>query len=135
MGAWRPAVHALLRIATGILFMQHGLQKLFGMLGGFGGTPGATADLATRMGLAGMLEFGGGLLLVLGLFVHPVAAILCLEMLAAYAMAHFPQGGWPIQNGGELALLFGAVFLYLAVAGAGPVSLDNWIRGRRARAS
>ena len=119
-----PATHALLRIGAGLLFMQHGLQKLFGLFGGFGGTPGATAPLISQMGLAGVLETFGGLLLVLGLFTRPVAFVLAGEMLLAFFQAHFPRGGWPIQNGGELVLLFMIIFLFLAANGAGPASLD-----------
>jgi putative oxidoreductase len=124
--AWdfAPTAVAILRIGTGLLFMQHGLQKLFGLFGGFGGTPGATAPLMSQMGLAGVLELGGGLLLVLGLFVRPVALILMIEMIVAYVMAHLPNGAVPIENGGELALLYGLIFLFLAARGAGPVSVD-----------
>lgn len=120
--------HALLRIGAGLLFMQHGMQKLFGVLGGFHGEPGATAPLMSQMGLAGVLEFGGGILLVLGLLTRPVAAILAIEMLVAYFQAHMSQGGMPIQNGGELALLFMLVFVYLFGNGAGPLSLDQRLR-------
>ena len=119
-----PAAVAILRIGAGLLFMQHGLQKLFGMLGGFGGTPGATAPLASLMGVAGILELVGGALLIAGLFVRPVALILAVEMIYAYFQAHFPQGGMPIQNGGELALLYALVFVFLAARGAGPASVD-----------
>jgi putative oxidoreductase len=124
--AWdfTPTAVAILRIGAGLLFMQHGLQKLFGLFGGFGGTPGATAPLVSLMGLAGVLELGGGLLLVLGLFVRPVALILAAEMVVAFIQAHLPQGGMPVQNGGELALLYALIFLFLAARGAGPVSID-----------
>jgi putative oxidoreductase len=119
-----PVGHAVLRIGSGLLFMQHGMQKLFGMFGGVG-APGATAPLASQMGLAGILEFGGGLLLVLGLFTRPVALLVAGEMLVAYFQAHFPRGGWPIENRGEVPLLFMLVFLFLATNGAGPASLDS----------
>lgn len=124
--AWdfTPTAVAILRIGAGLLFMQHGLQKLFGVLGGFGGTPGATAPLMSLMGIAGVLELVGGLLLVLGLFVRPVALILTMEMIVAYIQSHLPNGGFPIQNGGELALLYALVFLFLAARGAGPISVD-----------
>jgi putative oxidoreductase len=82
------------------------------------------------MGVAGILEFGGGLLLILGLLTRPVAAILCIEMLAAFVMAHLPKGGWPVQNGGELPLLYALVFAYLATHGAGPMSVDASWRNR-----
>lgn len=129
-----PITHALLRIGTGLLFMQHGVQKLFGWLGGFGGTPDATADLFTQMGLAGVLEVFGGLLIVLGLFTRPVAIVLVVEMLAAYVIAHMPRGGFPIQNGGELALLYALTFTLLTTHGAGPASLDHLISQRRRNA-
>jgi len=119
-----PAAIAVLRIGAGLLFVQHGLQKLFGLLGGFGGTPGETAPLVSLMGLAGVLELVGGVMLVAGLFVRPVALILAVEMVVAYFYAHVPQGGFPIQNGGELALLYALVFGFLAARGAGPVSVD-----------
>lgn len=125
-----PATHAILRIGAGLLFMQHGAQKLFGWLGGLG-EAGASAELFSMMGLAGVLEFFGGLLIVLGLLTRPVALILVIEMLAAYFMAHMPRGGWPIQNGGELALLYALIYAYLAGNGAGPWSIDrNVLKGR-----
>ena len=122
------ATHAVLRIGAGILFFQHGAQKMLGWFGGFGGEAGATAPLFTLMGLAGVLELLGGALLVLGLFVRPVAFVLAIEMLIAYAIAHMPQGGWPVQNQGELALLYALVFTFFAAHGAGPLSLDRSIR-------
>lgn len=122
--------HALLRIGAGLLFMQHGAQKLFGMLGGMGGQ-GQKAELMSQMGLAGVLEFFGGLLIVIGLATRPVAAILFLQMLAAYFIAHMPQGGMPVQNGGELALLYALVWAYFAGNGAGPASVDAAIARRR----
>lgn len=124
-----PVTHALLRIGAALLFMEHGVQKLFGWLGGVGGTPGATAPLFSLIGLAGVLETVGGLLLLIGLLTRPVAAILVMEMVAAYVIAHMPQGGFPVQNGGELALLYGLVFLFVAGNGPGPWSVD----GRLAR--
>lgn len=119
-----PWTHALLRIGAGLLFMEHGLQKLFGMFGGMGGTPGATVPLASLMGLAGVLETFGGLLLVLGLLTRPVALVLAGEMLVAFLKAHLPRGGVPLQNGGELPLLYMLVFLFFVGHGAGPASID-----------
>ena len=123
LGRW---THFLLRVGAGVLFLEHGLQKLFGALGGIGGA-GNAVPLASQMGVAGILELVGGSLLVLGLLTRPVAAVLVLEMIAAYFIAHLPQGGWPIQNQGELALLYAAVFAYLAGNGAGPLSVDAWL--------
>jgi putative oxidoreductase len=127
-----PATHVLLRVAAALLFMQHGAQKLFGLLGGMGGS-GGTAPLASLLGLAGVLEFFGGALILVGLLVRPLALVLAGEMVAAYVMAHLPQGGFPVQNQGELALLFAAIFLFLLGNGAGNWSLDHWIGERRAR--
>ena len=126
-----PAAHVILRIGAGLLFMQHGVQKLFGWLGGFGGTPGQTAELFSQMGLAGVLETFGGALIVIGLLTRPVAIILVLEMIAAYSIAHAPQGGFPVENGGELPLLYVLVFLKLAAIGAGPASVDHALSKRK----
>lgn len=115
---------AILRIGAGLLFMQHGAQKLLGWFGGMGG-PGQTAELFSQMGLAGVLELFGGALIVLGFLTRPVAVILLLEMIMAYAIAHAPQGLVPIQNGGELALLYALVFLLFVGFGSGPASLDS----------
>jgi putative oxidoreductase len=105
----------------------HGFQKLFGLFGGMGGK-GATAVLGSLIWTAGFLEAAGGLLLVLGLFTRPVAFLLCGEMAVAYFRQHAPRGFWPILNGGELAVLYCFVFLYLAVAGPGSASLDRVLR-------
>ena len=82
----------------------------------------------SELWIAGILETFGGLLIVLGLFTRPVALLLCGEMAVAYFRAHFPRGFWPIQNGGELAVLFCFIFLYLFAAGPGPISLDRQVR-------
>jgi len=116
----------ILRAGAGLLFLQHGLQKLFGWLGG---TP---VPLNSLMGVAGVMELFGGALLVLGLATRPVAFLLACEMVAAFVMAHLPRGGWPVQNGGELPLLYVCVFLFLALTGAGPASLDAAFRRRPA---
>jgi putative oxidoreductase len=118
-----PWTHALLRIGAGLLFLQHGLQKLFGMFGGMDGA-GGKVTLVSQMGLAGVLETFGGLLLVLGLLTRPVAFLLAGEMLVAFLQAHLPRGGVPLQNGGEVPVLYMLVFLYLAGHGAGPASID-----------
>ena len=97
---------------------------MFGLLGGIRPS-GGSVPLFSQMGLAGVLECGGGLLLVLGLFTGPVAVVLLLEMLYAFATVHLPKGGAPLQNGGELALLYALIFAFLAGNGAGPASLDS----------
>jgi putative oxidoreductase len=130
LAGWSPRLLSVLRIIAGFLFIAHGAQKLFGFLAP--GTWQAPATLST-MWVAGALELFGGLLLLVGLFTRPVAFILSGLMAVAYFMAHAPQGFWPLQNKGELAVLYCFVFLYLAAAGAGPWSVDYCLsRGRRA---
>ncbi|HET6341720.1 MAG TPA: DoxX family protein [Gemmatimonadota bacterium] len=124
------ATHAILRIIAGALYCMHGMPKLFGWFGGMG-EAGGSAPLFSLMGLAGVLEVFGGLLILLGLFTRPVALILALEMIIAYFYAHFPRGPVPLLNGGELALLYMSVWIFLAGNGAGPWSLD--LRMRRGR--
>jgi putative oxidoreductase len=110
---------ALLRIVAGTLFASHGAQKLFGALGGhvMTGKP--------LMLIAGIIEFFGGLLIAAGLFARIAAFIASGEMAVAYFMAHFPRGFWPIENHGELAVVFCFVFLYIAARGPGRLALDN----------
>lgn len=119
-----PVALFLLRVGFGLLFMQHGAQKLFGWLGG------TQVELVSQMGLAGMLEFFGGALVVVGLLTRPVAAVLTFLMVVAYFIGHASQGSFPIQNGGELALLYALGFAFLAASGAGPWSLDGLLRAR-----
>ena len=122
--------HAILRIGAGLLFCMHGMPKLFGWFGGMG-EAGQRAELFSQMGLAGVLEVFGGLLILLGLFTRPVAVVLALEMVIAYIQAHLPRGPIPYENGGELALLYLTVWIFLSTNGAGPASLDRQIWGRR----
>jgi putative oxidoreductase len=116
---WRPRLLSVLRIMTALLFLQHGLMKLFGFPASDFQPP-----LFSLFGLAGVLEVVGGLLLLVGLFTRPVAFILSGEMAVAYFMAHAPQGFFPIKNGGEVAILFCFVFLYLVFSGPGAWSID-----------
>lgn len=121
----QPLTLNLLRIMTGFLLMQHGLPKVFGILGR--DEPASTMSLQW---FSGVLEVFGGLLVMIGLLVQPVAFILAGEMTFAYFLAHAPQGFWPTMNGGELAALYCFVFLYLAARGGGSFSLDGWRRRR-----
>ena len=123
-----PVTRALLRIGVALLYMQHGVQKLFGLFGGVGPTPGGTVMLWSQMGLAGVLETFGGLLLLLGLFTRPVAFLVAAEMLVAFFQVHLPKGGVPLENGGEVPLLYMLVFLFLLGNGAGPASFDGRLR-------
>jgi len=124
---WAPRVLSILRIVTGFLFMIHGAQKLFGFPAPM---PGGGPPLMSLFGIGGILEFFGGLLILLGLFTRPVAFILSGEMAVAYFMMHAPAGFWPLLNRGEAAVLFCFVFLYLAFAGGGPWSVDSLLRRR-----
>jgi putative oxidoreductase len=123
--------YCLLRVVAGLLFLQHGGQKLFGWFGGFGGQPGATAPLMSQMGLAGVLEFFGGSAILLGLLTRPVAFLVSGEMAVAYFQAHAPHGAWPILNHGESAVLFCFLFLYMAANGSGRWSVDALLRRQR----
>ncbi|GAB3826911.1 DoxX family protein [Hymenobacter jeollabukensis] len=120
VATWAPRLLSVLRIVAAFLFVLHGAQKLFNVPAGEHGP----VELASLMGVAGILEFGGGLLLLLGFLTRPVAFLLAGEMAVAYFKAHFPQAPLPIQNGGESAVLFCFIFLYLSAAGAGPWSVD-----------
>ncbi len=118
---WEPRILSILRIITAFLFMEHGGQKLFG----FPAPPQAAHPLFSLLGVAGILEFFGGLLLLIGLFSRPVAFLLSGQMAVAYFMAHAPQGFWPLLNRGELAVMYCFVFFYFFVAGGGSWSLDH----------
>ena len=129
---WIPgAAHALLRVMAGALFMQHGLQKLFGLLLSPERTWSGAPDLFTRSWFAGVLELLGGALVLLGLFTRPVAFVLSGLMAFAYFIAHAPRSFYPVLNGGENVVLFCFVFLYLSATGAGPYSLDALWSARR----
>ena len=122
-------VLSLMRVIIGFTFSCHGAQKLLGLFGGMGGH-GAKATFGSMPWIGGVLELIGGLLILFGLFARPVAFILCGEMAVAYFTVHARRGFWPILNGGELAIVYCFLFLYLFAAGAGPVSLDRIIRKR-----
>lgn len=116
---------SILRIVSALLFMAHGTAKLLG----FPATEmfAQPPEPMTLMWFAGVLEFGGGALLALGLFTRPVAFVLSGMMAVAYWMAHAPQAFYPIQNQGELAIMFCFTFLYIAAAGGGPWGVDSLI--------
>jgi len=122
----------LLRVVSGLLFFQAGSVKLLGWYGGMPGRTGSTAPLMTQAGLAGVLEFFGGIAIMLGLGTRPVAFILSGEMAVAYWQFHFPRGAWPVLNHGEPAVLLCFIFLYLSARGGGDWSLDA-LFGRRRR--
>lgn len=111
--------YAALRVVTGLLFLFHGLQKLFGMYGG------QVAPMGSLFWVAGVLELAGGLLVMVGLLTPIVAFILSGEMAVAYFKVHLPQAFWPIENQGELAALYCFIFLFIATRGSGMFSLDR----------
>ncbi len=125
---WQPRLLSILRIMTALLLLQHGTAKLIGFphVAMFDGL-----KLFSLLGVAGILELFGGLLLLLGLFTRPVAFILSGEMAAAYFIAHAQKSFFPILNGGELAALYCFVLLYLAAAGGGAWSFDRRSEGPR----
>ena len=125
---WTPTLLSVLRIVAGFLFIVHGTQKLFGVPVPMQGGPIALASLT---GAAGMIEFAGGALLLVGLLTRPVAFLLSGEMAFAYFMRHAPQDFWPMANGGELAALYCFLFLFFSVAGPGPLSVDAWLKAHR----
>lgn len=119
--AWAPRLLSVLRIISGLLFLQHGTAKYLKIpaLPMF-----AKVDPVSLSGVAGMFELAGGVLLILGLFTRCAAFVLSGLMAFAYFLAHAPRGFFPIANAGELAVLYCFVFLYIAAAGPGPWSLD-----------
>ncbi len=112
-------VYTLCRIVVGLLFAFHGAQKLFGAFGG------PAQPLASQLGAAGVIELVCGLLVAIGLLTWIAAFIASGEMMFAYFIAHAPRGPWPIQNGGELAILYCVAFLFIATRGAGMLSVDR----------
>jgi len=124
---WVPRMLSVLRIVAALLFIEHGTQKLFG----FPAAPPNGLVAAMTLGwFAAVLEIGGGALLLLGAFTRPVAFILSGEMAFAYWLSHAPRNFFPVLNGGDPAILYCFVFLYIAAAGAGPWALDRAFRDR-----
>jgi putative oxidoreductase len=125
---WTPILLGVLRIAAAVLFLMHGLEKIFGVGGGR-----IDRDIMTVRGLAGWLEIAGGPLFALGLFTRPVAFILSGEMAVAYFRSWAPRGFWPsfAQAGMEASILFCFLFLFFWAAGPGAWSLDAWRRGKK----
>jgi putative oxidoreductase len=122
LGRHADKVYAIFRIVAGFLFMCHGLQKIFGLMGG------QKADISTLGGFAGVIELVCGFLIMIGFLTSWAAFLASGTMAVAYFMAHQPQGTWPIENHGELAALYAFVFLYIAARGAGPLSVANALR-------
>ncbi|HUP62542.1 MAG TPA: DoxX family protein [Thermoanaerobaculia bacterium] len=126
IGKLAPAFFALLRIVAGVMFAMHGTQKL---LGWPGSKPPATAALSIA---AGVIEVGAGLLIAIGLFASWAAFLASGTMATAYFLRHAEDGIFPIVNRGELAVLYGFLFLFIAAHGAGAWSIDQRMRERAA---
>ena len=124
---YTECIHDTVRIVAGVLFFQHGAQKIFGILG-----MEESVALGSRLGLAGIIEMTTGALIALGLFTPIAAFIASGEMAVAFFIAHVPRGSiWPLVNGGEPAVLFCFLFLYLASRDSGDWSLDRILRDRK----
>jgi len=121
---------AILRIVSGLLFLEHGLQKIAGFPAPL--DPSRMPPLNTLPGMAGFIELGCGLLIAIGLFTRPAAFLASGTMAVAYWYAHAPNNFFPVNNGGDAAILYCFLFLYLVFAGAGPISVDA---ARAARAT
>ncbi len=125
LSAWAPRALSILRIMAALLFMEHGLMKLLHFPAP---QPGVPLPLPPLLVAAGWIEAVGGALIALGLFTRPAAFVCSGEMAAAYFIYHAPHSFWPAINEGDAAILYCFVFLYLAVAGPGPWSLDRALR-------
>jgi putative oxidoreductase len=119
---WAPRALSILRIVAAVLFFEHGSQKLFGFPPRLEGAPGP--EIVSLLGAAGIMEIIGGGLLILGLFTRPVAFLAAGEMAIGYWVAHAPKSFFPALNGGDAAILYCFIFLYIFFAGPGPWSLD-----------
>ena len=124
-------LYFIFRVFIGLLFLQHGLQKLFGAFGGIAGN-GQPVELFSLFGLAGLIEFVAGIAIAVGLFTRLAAFISAIEMVVAYFMVHIPNGLIPLLNQGELALLYFASFLVIMVYGAGKWSLEKALMKKEA---
>jgi putative oxidoreductase len=113
-----PYMLSVLRIVVALLFMEHGLQKYFGF-------PAAAPHMTTLFYVQGLIEIIGGIFVLLGAYTRVVAFVLAGDMAVAYFLAHFPRSFFPVANGGDAAVLYCFVFLYLVFAGGGAWSLDR----------
>jgi putative oxidoreductase len=123
LSVWAPRLLSVLRIVAALIFLEHGTQKLFGFPPRMGGAAMGPA-MFSLLWFAAVIEIVGGVLLLLGLFTRPVAFVLSGEMAFAYFIGHAPRNFFPALNGGDAAILYCFVFLYMAAAGPGPWSLD-----------
>ena len=127
---WTPQLQSVFRMVIAFVFMLAGTVKLFAFPIGMPPDGHHTAELLSQIGIGGILETFGGALVLIGLFTRPVAFILAGEMAVAYFQFHFPQGFWPVMNGGMSALLYCFIWLYFSAAGPGSWSIDA-LRNKR----
>jgi putative oxidoreductase len=111
--------YVLLRVVASLLFAEHGVQKLLGLLGG------SRMPLMSELGLAGVIELTAGVMVAFGVFPRWAALVASGEMAVAYLTMHAPQGFWPVQNHGELAAIYCFVFLYIAARGGGKLTVTH----------
>ena len=120
LGKYSAHLYALLRVVAGAMFAMHGSQKLFGVPGNKPSVP-----IGSLLGVAGIVEFVAGVMIAIGLLASFAAFVACGEMAFAFFHAHFPQGFLPIMNGGELAVVYCFLFLYIASHGSGMCAVDS----------
>lgn len=125
LGRHQPHALAVVRIAMGLLFFEYGVQKLFGFAGE------AAEPFLSLQWFAGIVEFFGGAAIALGMYTRRVAFVCCGQMAVAYFLNHNPRGFFPIENGGERAVLFCYFFLFLVAAGPGSLGVDRPLRTPR----
>jgi putative oxidoreductase len=121
LGHFTEVAFAAMRVVVAFNFLGHGVQKLLGLLGGH------RFPIMSQLGAAGLIETVLGTLILVGLFTSWAAFIASGEMATAFFLSHYPRGGWPVQNGGELAVSYCFVFLFIATRGGGRISLDALI--------
>ena len=126
---WSPLALSILRIVVGLLFLEHGTQKILDFPPSLHGNPA----LLSLQGVQGIIELVGGVLILIGLFTRPVAFVLSGDMAAAYFMSHGPKDFYPMMNGGDAAILYCFVFLYLVFAGGGRWSIDEAVQASARR--
>jgi putative oxidoreductase len=129
-GANAPMFHAALRITGAAMFMTAGTMKIFAFPAGMP-LDGRPVELLTQIGIGGLLETFGGLLILIGFLTRPTAFILSGEMAVAFFQFHFPQHYWPTLSGGVGSVLYCFIWLYFSAAGAGPLSVDSFIARHR----
>jgi len=129
LGSHSEHIFAILRIVAGLLFWFHGAQK-FGMFGGLGGQGGAVTVM-TLLWVAAVVEFVAGVAIAIGFWTRWMAFIAAGQMAVAYFLSHAPRGPWPLTNGGELAVLYCFLWLYVAARGPGLWSVDAITDSRR----